>query len=594
MKKAIEGKTRWKSDLRTQLIIWMVLVTIIPLIFLMVGMFYFSYIPLLNSFLDFNSNLLRGHLLVEQTSEARRLANQIDGFLDELTKQGLMIGRTTLLPFLKHSEKNRMLSGFLHSYPDIDYLVIRDLQDKVRSAGKEGKEFSAQLEGIVSDPMLFQVTLAGEMTFSEPFILGDSEELAMIITVPLLSNSGSPLGAMYMQVDLARVQTYTDMANRINPGTIYVVDSEGKLVGHVDRSRVLKREDMTDLDIITSYLMPRISTGSVPYKDKMGRDVQGACAIIGDLDWGVVAERNKSTAFSPISEMSAQARDTIGRMSWATLVGVFSAAILAIGMGTILAVRLTLPIRTMADGAIKIAQGNFSKRFNVKGAAEIQQLASTLNYMSQAIEQYTNDLATHVNNLRELFKGSVESLTAAIDAKDPYTRGHSRRVTSISLLLGKQLNLSEQELYELEISAMMHDIGKIGIDDAILKKPSVVTEGEREALKMHPTLGASIMKPIPLLKNMIPGMLHHHERWNGSGYPHGLKGLDIPRYGRIIAVADVFDAMTSDRPYQETYSYEETKKLILEGRGILYDPEVVEAFLSVFDQICKSITRPRV
>ncbi|MBN1356987.1 HD domain-containing protein [bacterium] len=587
------GTNPRRKTLRRQMIFWMVMVTVFPLFILIVGMFYFSYIPQLNSFLDFNSNLLNRHILIEQSSEARLLAKQIGDFMDEITTQGMVIGRTTLLPFLDATEKNRVLSGFLHSYPDIDYIVIRDLQDRVRSTGREEKTFSAQLQGILSDPILFQITLAGEMTFSEPFVLPELQELAMVITQPLLSETGSPMGAMFMQIDLKQVQEFTDEANRVNPGTIYVVDSEGKLVGHVDRVRVLKREDMSDLEIVKNYLIPRITAGSVPYKDKKGRQVQGAYSPVGDLNWGVVTERSQSAAFSPIHEMSAQAKDTMKRMFWATMIGVISAAILAISIGTLLAVRISSPIRTMADGAIKIAKGDFKRRFNVQGAAEIQQLAATLNHMSQAIEQYTNELSRHVRNLRELFKGSVESLTTAIDAKDPYTQGHSRRVTAISLLIGRKLNISENALEELEISAMMHDIGKIGVDDAILKKPGMVTEMEREALQMHPSLGASIMKPIPLLKNMIPGMLHHHERWDGSGYPDGLKGKDIPFYGRIIAVADVFDAMTSDRPYQESYTYEKARDKIYSGKGILYDPDVVDAFLDVFDEICRSVVKER-
>jgi len=345
--------------------------------------------------------------------------------------------------------------------------------------------------------------------------------------------------------------------------------------------------------IASSRHFPPIRSCSVPYIDKKGRNVQGAYAYIGDLNWGVVTERMQVTAFSPISEMTIQAKDTIKQMSLATIVGVISIAILAIGVGALLAMRVTSPIRTMAEGAIHIAKGNFSKQFNVEGSAEIQQLASTLNYMSYAIEKYTSELAENVEKMRSLFKGSVESLTAAIDAKDPYSQGHSQRVTLVSVLIAKELKLLDRQIEELEISALMHDIGKIGIHDSILNKPGVITEKERLILQKHPKLGASIMKPIPLLKNMVPGMLHHHERWDGSGYPEGLKGKEIPLYGRIIAVADVFDAMTSHRPYQKIFTYDAAKINIKNGKNILYDPEVVDAFLAVFDEICHSVTKVR-
>ncbi|MBN1551235.1 HD domain-containing protein [bacterium] len=578
-----------KFDLRSQLILWMVIVSILPLILITYGLFYNNYVPFLKSFLEFNYSLLHRHLLIEQASEAGRLADQIDTVLSELKNQGVIMGQLASASFLSASEKNRLLYNFISINRDIDCIVIRSIEDQVRSVNREGTVISNQLQGMLSDPVLFQRTMAGEVAFSEPFVLEELEELAMVISMPILSDTGKAMGALYMQIDLERIQKLTESANKINPGIIYVVDSEGKLVGHVDRNRVLEREDMRDLEIVKNYLIPRITAGSIPYKDKSGRDVQGAYAPVGDLRWGVVTERLQVNAFSTLNEIKYQADQTMGRLQMATLIGVLSAAILAIGMGALLAVRITSPIREIANGAIEIAKGDFSKRFSVKSSPEIEQLALTLNYMSQAIEKYTVDLEKNVKNLRELFKGSVESLTAAIDAKDPYTRGHSRRVTTISLLIGKQLDLPKDQMEELEISAMMHDIGKIGIDDAILKKPGMVTEEELNVLKEHPKLGALIMKPIPQLGNMINGMLHHHERWDGTGYPEGLKGEEISVYGRIIAVADTFDAMTSDRPYQETHSFEHTRDQISEWRGTRYDPAVVDAFLLVFDDICQTV-----
>jgi HD-GYP domain-containing protein (c-di-GMP phosphodiesterase class II) len=574
-------------DIRSQLIFWMVIVTVVPLFVLNLSLFYYNYIPLLESFAEFNNRLLYGRLLTEQNSEASQLADRIDYFLKDLKMQGLMIGRSVLFPFLTDTEKNRILQRFLRAFPDIDYIVIRDVEDHVRSAAREGRTYSAQLQSILADQTMFQMTLAGEVSFSQPFIVDGTQELAMVMSLPILSESGRPLGALLLQIDLARIQELTEHADEIDPGIIYVIDSEGILIGHVDRSRVLKREDMKDLEIVQSYLIPRTASGSIPYLDKEGREVQGAFALVEDLNWGVVTERLKSTAFREVDEMQKQARQTIQRMGLSTLIGVLSMVILAVGMGALLAVRITSPVRDMARGANEIAKGDFSRRFDETGASEIKQLASTLNQMSQSIE-------LHVKELKELFKGSVESLTAAIDAKDPYTRGHSRRVTLISLMLGEKLRLSQEQLNELEISALMHDIGKIGIDDAILKKPSVVTKDELKILQTHPELGASIMRPIPMLTNMIPGMLHHHERWDGSGYPDHLKALDIPLYGRIIAVADTFDAMTSDRPYQKTYSFDEARSLIDSWGGTRYDPEIIQAFLQVFAPVCEMIRKMRI
>ena len=198
--------------------------------------------------------------------------------------------------------------------------------------------------------------------------------------------------------------------------------------------------------------------------------------------------------------------------------------------------------------------------------------------------------------MRKLFLGSVSSLVAAIDAKDPYTQGHSRRVQIISVAIGKQMKLNSEQLDELEISALMHDIGKLGVNESLLKKPGVLTSEERESLERHPVLGAEIVRHIPMFQNMLPGLLHHHERWDGSGYPLGLVGKNIPIYGRIVAVADTFDAMTSSRPYQETLTHEEARDLIIGWSGIRYDPLVVEAFAAVFSEIsmiCNTLSSPQ-
>jgi len=137
----------------------------------------------------------------------------------------------------------------------------------------------------------------------------------------------------------------------------------------------------------------------------------------------------------------------------------------------------------------------------------------------------------------------------------------------------------------------MHDIGKLGIDDAILKKPGRVTPEELKTLQEHPRLGASIMKPIPQFAHMISGMLHHHERWDGSGYPEGLEREDISLYGRIIALADTFDAMTSDRPYQKTFTFNDARDMIIGWSGTRYDPTIVDAFEKEFRKICDTITK---
>jgi HD-GYP domain-containing protein (c-di-GMP phosphodiesterase class II) len=183
----------------------------------------------------------------------------------------------------------------------------------------------------------------------------------------------------------------------------------------------------------------------------------------------------------------------------------------------------------------------------------------------------------------ELFLGTIRALAQAIDAKDPYTRGHSGRVSRYSLILARQLGLSDADLRDIHVSSLLHDVGKIVIDDAILKKAGGLTDEEFETIKNHAALGAKIMAPIRQMKNMIPGLRHHHERCNGGGYPDGLTRDQIPLMARIIAVADTFDAITTVRPYQNPMTLERAVARINELRGDALDAQVVDAFNAVFE-----------
>ncbi|HKX83305.1 MAG TPA: HD-GYP domain-containing protein, partial [Pyrinomonadaceae bacterium] len=180
---------------------------------------------------------------------------------------------------------------------------------------------------------------------------------------------------------------------------------------------------------------------------------------------------------------------------------------------------------------------------------------------------------------RELFVGTVKALAAAIDGKDKYTRGHSERVARISVAIGRQLALPEDELETLRISALLHDVGKIAIDDNILKKPAALTNEEFAIMKTHPQKGYKIMSQIPAMKDFLPGMYMHHEMVNGMGYPQGLKDEEIPLQAKIVSVADTFDAMTIDRPYQKGMLLPDALKRIQELVGTRYDVKVVDALI---------------
>jgi putative nucleotidyltransferase with HDIG domain len=191
----------------------------------------------------------------------------------------------------------------------------------------------------------------------------------------------------------------------------------------------------------------------------------------------------------------------------------------------------------------------------------------------QSFELYTK--------MRKIYLETIRALAAAIDAKDPYTKGHSERVAQIAVLLAQELNLSYRDSENIEYTALLHDIGKIGIDDRILGKSSKLSNEEFKKIKEHPIVGAKIIEPVDFLKNSYKTIYHHHEKYNGGGYPDGLKEKDIPLCARIIAVADSYDAMGSDRPYRKKLSKEKILKEFTEQSGKQFDPQIVNALMLI-------------
>ena len=182
---------------------------------------------------------------------------------------------------------------------------------------------------------------------------------------------------------------------------------------------------------------------------------------------------------------------------------------------------------------------------------------------------------------RTLTLGSIASLIQALEARDPYTRGHSDAVAAISLKIAKKMSFNSHELERIEFAARLHDLGKIGIRDEILLKPGPLTIAEFTLIKQHPELGADILRPIPNMTDIIPAVLYHHERIDGNGYPHGLSGNEIPIWARIIAVADVYDALTTERPYRRAMDHEKAMSIITQNTNLQLCTECVKSFKSV-------------
>jgi putative nucleotidyltransferase with HDIG domain len=209
----------------------------------------------------------------------------------------------------------------------------------------------------------------------------------------------------------------------------------------------------------------------------------------------------------------------------------------------------------------------------------------TLNRQNTKLRARTLRLAESNRLLEQSALDAVESLNATVDAKDPYTAGHSQRVQRIAVALGEELGIDRERLDVLRLAGLFHDIGKIGVPDAILTKPDRLTELEFEIVKRHPEDGARIVGRLHRLHPAVPAVLHHHERWDGTGYPHGLYGEGIPLEAAIVGLADAVDAMTTDRPYSDARTLDDATDEVVRNRGTQFAPAVVDAFVALVERV---------
>ncbi len=241
---------------------------------------------------------------------------------------------------------------------------------------------------------------------------------------------------------------------------------------------------------------------------------------------------------------------------------------------------VAIPLKTKGKvlGVFEIERATINA-FSEEDLRILNIFASIVAITLQRIEYYTT--------LKKTFFGIVEALSYTVELKDPYTHGHSRRVADYSVEIAKELRLPEEMIERIELSALLHDIGKIGIRGLILNKPSKLTHEEFEEIKKHPVLGCEIIEKVESLKTIAKIVRHHHERCDGKGYPDGLKCDEIPLESKIIAIADAFDAMTSDRPYRKALSVSKALKILEEGKGRQWDPMIVDVAIQVFRRLFK-------
>jgi putative nucleotidyltransferase with HDIG domain len=293
-----------------------------------------------------------------------------------------------------------------------------------------------------------------------------------------------------------------------------------------------------------------------------------------DVAYGLLSVRGNVIGVYSVALSTTYLATAAGhtRLELALFVAIAIGAVLIVGY--LISTRITDPILALVGAARRLSAGDLDTRSDVHTVDEIGVLATTFDNMAESLQDYSG-------RLRRQYLGTVKALTAAIDARDPYTLGHSLRVGQLGRALGAELGLSESVLGEVEVGGYLHDVGKIGVRDAVLLKPGQLTPEERIAIERHPTIGLSILASVEVSREVLDIVGKHHERLDGSGYPDGLRGDDVDMVVRIAAAADVYDALMSKRPYKPSMSCDEVLAWLRAKSNTLFDERVVDALVRI-------------
>lgn len=505
------------------------------------------------------------------TRSAVGMATQIESMVSSYRQQiGKIAGGVALSARAAGADPFRLAeeSGVVASYvaSDPDLVALRIVSATGTGASAQPSRLDAEVESDLDRGL--RAALAGDEFTGTLQTLSSTNQPVIAIAVPIVAD-GAVIGAVEALVSLRKIADRLREESR-GDVTAFVIDGAGRVLMHSEAAISLQHPDYSGLPIVAEFMKARQVRLIKTYEDTHAptpTQVLGTVASVGSPDWGVVVQKEISKAFA-----------SVDRMTRATIQWVGLALALTILVAILFATGIARPIRTLAERTREIAAGNYGQRVEVASRNEIGELADNFNIMSGEIEKAVQRLRRAAEENHQLFINSIRMLAAAIDAKDPYTRGHSDRVARYSIAIGRHLGLGDDEIRKLRIAALLHDVGKIGIDDRILRKPGALTDEEFAIMKTHPEKGAIIMSGVPQLIDMTPGMKYHHERWDGGGYPEGLALDQIPLQARVVAIADTFDAMTTNRPYQKAMETDYVVQKINSLASSRFDPRVVAAF----------------
>jgi putative nucleotidyltransferase with HDIG domain len=520
---------------------------------------------------------------VQQTELTRSLAQEVQFFEANLTQQLIserqILALTGLIENVEDSVAEPKVTRLLENFVDSN----RNTFIYLTAVGRDGKgtsasqgNFQAERDPFVAKALqrAFASCVQSVKFRSDPLALAPDNRPAFVIAVPLKDLNDNFTGMLAAVVSLDPI-LHRLQDDSVRGRTVFIVDHYGHIVAHPYTKNFVPGEDLSDkshlVDQIKSLPKELRNTETLRFTEKENNrntEMVGTYSTFPEVNWAVIAQRSLKEA-----EVDAG----VTELNQRALAFVCVVVLVAVLFGYFFAVGISQPIRGLAASTRAISRGEFHQRTPVGGALEISELAENFNLMANDIEEYIERLKEAAEENRELFIGSIRMLAAAIDEKDPYTRGHSGRVAKYSSVIAQELKLPADDLDKLKIAALLHDVGKIGVDDRVLKKPGSLTPEEFEIMKTHTTKGANIMRPVSQLKDMLPGIELHHEHMDGRGYPYGISGPQIPLMARIIGVADTLDAMTTNRPYQSAMELDFALGRIKALAGSKFDQNVVTA-----------------
>ena len=489
-----------------------------------------------------------------ETVNALKLSTTLIPF-DQFPKEELQDAAS--IPFRQFNVVNAVAlidsSGALIASPVYESVAARKNASTSREAMTPGEvnRFLKQIQ--------IKNALIKSYAFSTPYFCNrtDTARVALAMTFPV--HEGTNHWILAVELSLKAID---GRLKELTPadGNAAVVNRSAIVIAPFNRGR-----SFTDRPVVVNGATSGKAVTAV--YDVNDVETMGVYAPIPYLGWGLVIEQPAKTALASVFRIRNYT------FFW-TVLGI----VVALLGGILLGRGIGRPIKELSEKAKQLAAGHFDNKIVVHSKDEIGQLASSFNNMSSQLEK-------RIEQLENLFNSSTRTLVAAVEAKDRYTAGHSERVTAYALVLSDMLGLDKRQRSIVEISALLHDVGKIGVPESILNKPGQLEKGEYDIIKYHPIQGSDIVRKIdhPFAEEVARAVRAHHERWDGQGYPDGLEGRQLSIVARILTISDAFDAMTTSRAYRKGLAPEVAISRLRDDAGSQFDAELVALFAKSFD-----------